>query len=195
MKNEETICYKVSECIKEIEDTVNSGKFNAGKVAHLLHEIRKDAQQMENALKLRKEILVKHNLEEEYQKDKKSANTLEGINTIANKEEFTSDKFLFEFTVKENGVLVYQNKCHAGVISIVEEIEDMDEFGEIDGRTQNFHFGHPIALWFAFDQLKQQMEARGVQIMTAIKQIISDKKYLNPEVRKQFISSINNTFK
>jgi hypothetical protein len=193
MKDEQTICYKVSEAIKEVEKAIATQAFDVGKMAKLLHAIRQDAQHMENGLKLRKSLMVEAGIEEKYQAEKKKAKTPGGINEIYNKEEYTKERKTFDFIVKESetGKVVYQNTSFAGVLSTVEEIKDIDRNGEIDGQTQVFHFGHPLAFWFAFDQLRQSIEARKVEVLSALKEAVLSNKLVDLEVRKQIVNCAN----
>ncbi len=190
MLNENTICHKVNNSIEEIEQAIKTGKVNLVKLARRLHSIRKDAQRMENGLKNRKKVMIKANLEKMYQESKKKRLKPEGINTISNTEKHTKKKINFEVTIKEQGKLVYKNKVHAGVVCLVEKIRDIDEFGVVDGQTQKFIFGHPLSYWFAFDQLKQGIEAKNVAVMAAIKSAILKRKFVDPEVKKQIINSM-----
>jgi len=192
MKQENTICYKVSESIKVIETTVKTGNFNAGKLAKLLHQIRKDAQKMEDGLKARKNVMIKNNLEKEYQKNKKGVE-FDGINEISKIEEISKEKEEFEVTIKriKTNKIVYKNKSHAGVICNVEKLKEMDKFGEIDGTTQVFTFGHTLAFWFAFDQLRQAVEGRKTEIMSAIQKAVNSNELIDPEVRANIIKLAN----
>ncbi len=70
------------------------------------------------------------------------------------------DKPLFEVTIKQNGEVVYEHKAYAGVISLVEKITTVTKDFEVEGRTQKFMFGHPIIIFFAFDQLKTAFEQK-----------------------------------
>ncbi len=193
MQQEKTICHKISKSIEVLEFTINTGSFDVGKMAKLLHSIRQDAQGMENGLKARKKLIIKNNLEEKYQKQKKKNNTPSGINEIEKLEIHTQEKEEFEFTIKriKDNKIVYQNKSHAGVVSIVEEIESIDRFGEMDGRTQKFTFGQPLAYWFAFDQLRQSIEARKVEIVSALKDAIGSNKLMDPKIRQQILDTAN----
>lgn len=189
MRHEKTICNKVTISIKEIEGAFKTGNIDLIKLAKRLHSVRKDAQKMEAGLKGRKEVMVKAGLEVSYQKSK--GNKLTGINKIANRKEETNKRIDFEVTVKEQGKLVYQNKVHGGVVSLVENIKDIDKFGVIDGQTQKFIFGHPLAYWFAFDQLRQNIEAKGVEITAAIQSGIMQNKFADPEIKRKIIKFAN----
>lgn len=193
MQDQKTICYKVSEAVKELENAVATNSLNVGRLAKLLHAIRQDAQTMENGLKLRKTMMTKAGIEEKYQEAKGKANTPGGINKIYNREEYTKEKAQFEFTVKDQktGEIVYQNASHGGVLATVERIEDIDKDGHIDGQAQVFQFGHTLAYWFAYDQLRQAIEARKVQIISAIKEAVLSNKLTDPKVREQIVGFAN----
>jgi hypothetical protein len=170
---------------------MKTGNLDVAHLAHRLHSIRQDAYSMEEGLKRRKKIMVETGLEKAYQNRKKVDQTPPGFNTIANKQEYTNEQVNFEVIVKEQGELVYQNKVHGGVISLVERIKDIDEFGTIDGQTQRFVFGHPLAFWFAFDQLQQNIEAKRLQIMAALKRAVEERKFVDPEVKRRIIDAAN----
>jgi hypothetical protein len=193
MRDQDTICYKVSEAIRELENTVATNSLNVGRLAKLLHGIRQDAQTMENGLKLRKSMMSEAGIEDKYQEAKGKARTPGGINKIHNKKEYTKGKTQFEFIIKDQktGETVYQNASHGGVISTVERIEDIDKDGHIDGQAQVFQFGHTLVYWFAYDQLRQAIEARKVQIISAIKEAILSNKLSDPKVRKQIVGFVN----
>jgi hypothetical protein len=192
MKNEDTICYNVTRSIEDLEKAIKTGNLDALGLVRRLHRIREQAQKMENGLKHRKEIMVREGFEDEYQALKKKLSVPGGTNKIYNEgEERTKEKIEFEFTIKRDGEIVYQNKAYAGVLCIVEKVEDIDEMGNIIGTTQKFTCGNPMMTWFAFDQLKIAIEARGLEIMQSIKQAIEDKKFVDPSVKKQIIEATN----
>ena len=192
MENSQTICHKITLSIEDVEKAIKTGNLDVITLAKRLHSIREDAQKMENALKLRKEIMIKAGLEEIYKEKKELKTKPEGINKIMNEpEQQIVEKINFEVTIKRDGEVIYQSKAHAGALSIVEKIEDIDEFGTIDGRTQRFTFGPILAIWFAFDQMKQSIEARGVEIMGAIKKAMSEKKIISPEAKKKLQEMAN----
>jgi len=192
MENSQTICHKITLSIEDVEKAIKTGNLDVITLAKRLHSIREDAQKMENALKLRKEIMIKAELEEIYKEKKELKAKPEGINKIMNEpEQQIVEKINFEVTIKRDGEVIYQSKAHAGALSIVEKIEDIDEFGTIDGRTQRFHFGPILAIWFAFDQMKQSIEARGVEIMGAIKKAMSEKKVISTEAKKKLQEMAN----
>jgi hypothetical protein len=192
MKDENTICFKVSRSIELLERAIKTQELDVAGLSEYLHHIRSDAQRMENGLKWRKEIMVREGLENEYQERKKKELKLTGVNEIANEaEEIVKDNPEFEFTVKKNGKLLYENRSHAGVVCTVEKIEGMDEFGQMTGTTQKLIFGNPAMIWFAFDQLKISIEAKSTEILAELRHMIEGKKFLNPEVRKEYIEATN----
>jgi len=192
MKNEDTICFKVTRSVEELEIAMKTGKLDALNLVKRLHEIRNQAQKMEEGLKRRKKIMEREGLEVEYQALKKKLSVPEGTNKIYNEgEEKTTEKIEFEFTIKRSGEIIYQNNAYAGVVCVVEKVEDIDEMGNIVGTTQKFTFGNPMMTWFAFDQLKIAIEARGLEIMESIKQAIEKRKFVDPSVKKQIMEATN----
>lgn len=192
MKIEETICDKVTRSIEDLETAIKGGHLDAIAFVRRLHEIRGQAQKMETGLKRRKKIMVREGLEDEYQKLKVKESVPNGINKIYDKpEEESKEKLNFEIIMKRDGEIVYQNEAHAGVVCIVEKIEDIDEMGQITGTTQKFTFGNPMMIWFAFDQLKIAIEARRFEILQAIKSAIENKKFTDPEVKRKIIEATN----
>ena len=192
IKDEQTICYKITRSITALEKAMKTGKLDVITLVRRLHTIREQAQNMENGLKNRKKIMVREGLEEEYQLLKAKNKIPDGINTIyGTEEERLPAKALFEITIKQDEKIVYQCSSHAGVICLVEKIDDINEEGQIDGRTQKLMFGQPLAYWFAFDQLKIAVESKGLEIMQSIKQAVEDKKFINPDVKKKIIEARN----
>jgi len=61
----------------------------------------------------------------------------------------------FEITIKENNKVIYHNTAYAGVINMVQSIDEfnVDELS-FTGDTQVFGFGHPCIQLFALDQLR-----------------------------------------
>jgi len=192
MKDEKTICYKITRSIEALEKATKTGKLDVITLVRRLHKIREQAQDMENGLKARKKIMIREGFEEEYQLSKAKDKIPDGINTIYGKdEERLEAKALFEVTIKQDEKIVYQTSAHAGVVCLVEKIENINEEGQIDGRTQRLMFGQPLAYWFAFDQLKTSIESKAFDIMQAIKQAVKDKKFVNPDVKKKIIEATN----
>lgn len=194
MKWDQTICFKINRCIDNITNAVKGKGLDIQALSIDLHEIRTSAQHMESGLKLRKKLMIEAGIEEKYQALFASENTptKNGINTIANASEVRpASKIRYEFTVKEDGKVVYQSPAHAGVIDIVEEIEDIDDQGIINGKTQRFIFGHPLAIWYAFDQLQQAIEARRLEILIALKKAVGGKMFSDPVQKKKILEAMN----
>jgi SpoU rRNA methylase family enzyme len=192
MKSEDTICYSITRSIEDMETAMKTGNLDGLALVKRLHHIRNQAQKMETGLKRRKDIMVRENLEDEYQKLKAEKSIPTGINKIANeKEEKIAEKLNFEITIKRDNDIVYQNKAHAGVVCIVEEVDDIDEQGQITGNTQKFTFGQPMMIWFAFDQLKQAIEAKSMEILLSIEAAIKANKFADPKVKQTIIDATN----
>jgi len=192
MKDEQTICHKVTHSIEKLEIAIKTSNLDVLFLVHTLHEIRSQAQKMEDGLKHRKKIMEREGLEAEYQALKKKLSVPEGVNKIyKEEEERTKDKVEFEFIIKREGRLIYKQKAYAGVLCVAEKIEDIDEDGQITGTTQKFTFGNPMMTWFAFDQLRISIEARSLEIMESIKEAVKAKKFVSPEVRNKIINATN----
>ncbi len=189
MKHEDTVCYKIDQAVKVVERAVKTGTFDAGKMGQLLHDIRLDAQKMENGLKARKAAMEKAGIEEAYQKTATPAPDKK--NKIAGRDETSKQRKWFEFTVKEKGKVIYEHKAHAGILCIVEEVTDIDENGIMTGQSQKFFFGHDLAVWFAFDQLRQGLEARRLNILTALRNAVERKAFKNPKDKVKLLKAIN----
>jgi hypothetical protein len=116
----------------------------------------------------------------------------DSINKVRIQDEIRIDtKPEYEFQVYQNGELVYKNKSHCGVVCTVERISDIDDIGAVDGITQKFIFGHPVAVWYAFNQLEQNMEGRKVQMMVALNELIQSKSRI-PQATKDSIKAMTN---
>ena len=191
MHDEDTICYKISRSIEDVENAIKTGSLDAGGLGLRLHEIRDDAQRMEDAIKARKAFMTKANIEEAYQKDKAKRSKTNGINKIAQADEVVTDRVNFEFIVKRDNEVIYQQASHAGVVCVVEKIHDMDPFGQITGETQMFHYGHILSVFFAFDQLRQKMEGKNIAFLSAIRDRVLHKKNIDPAVKKKVMDEIN----
>lgn len=187
MQMTDTVCFKVDESLKLIEDAMQSNTLDAPKLASLLHEIRRDAQRMENGLKARRQQMIAFGIEETYQMRKTDNEKPKGLNKVANTYEETNAVPDYEFIVKKAGEVVYQNKAHAGVVSVVERINDMDGEGFIDGQTQKFVFGHTIAFWFAFDQLTKEMEAKKIEIAVAMRAMLTGTRKERRENKRKLL--------
>ncbi len=63
-----TICYKVNRAIELLELAIKTSDLDISLMGNILHDIRKDAQTMENGLKQRKQAMIEASVEEKYQK-------------------------------------------------------------------------------------------------------------------------------
>lgn len=190
--DKDTICYKVDKSIDLAKESMKTQTLDIYSLIQNLDNIRKDAMRMERAIKLRKEVMLKHNLEDEYQTLKGKRNEQTGINTVPVGTEFTKDIPEFEVIIKDkDGKIIYQNQTLSGVCSFVEKIEDIDEQGMIDGQTQQFAFGHDLAIWYAFDQLRQGIETQMVRIALALRNSIQNKSFSDPQKKKAILDRIN----
>lgn len=190
--DKDTICYKVDKSIDIVKTSLKTQTLDAYTLVENLDNIRKDAMRMERAIKLRKEVMLKHNLEDEYQTLKGKRNAQTGINTVPVGFKQTEDIPEFEVIIKDKeGKTIYQNHTLSGVVSFVERIEDIDEQGMIDGTTQQFAFGHDIAVWYAFDQLRQGIETQMVRIALALRNSIQNKSFSDPQKKKAILDRIN----
>jgi hypothetical protein len=190
--HENTICHKIHELQDALEKVIKTGELDLNIFTKNLEYIRKSAQKMENGLKLRKEVMQLHDIEEEYQAKKKAKDIPTGINTVQNAHKKTKEKIKFRITVEEQGKIVYQNESFGAVVSVVEKIKDIDNFGVIDGQAQTFFAGHPLTVFFAFDQLHQAYQSKNIEITAAIKEAILNNKFSDPRVKKQIIDFMNN---
>lgn len=103
------------------------------------------------------------------------------INKIFNHKELKIDNpERFEFIIKEEDKVIYQNYSYAGVVCTVEKVDAVDENFEITGRTQRFVFGHPIVAWFAYDQLGQTMKKEFNKVLI----LITDQAKKHPRAAK-----------
>lgn len=188
MIEEKTICHKVSRCVDEVEKAIKTSSFNAGYVGHLLHEIRQDAQRMEDGLKARKAMMVSAGIEDEYQRNK--GEKPDPKNKLITGFKETKGKLTYHFTVTERGKVVYDQDVHAGVICAVEKMSTLDKDGSMTGQTQKFTFGHPLAIWLAFDQLRQAIEARKIEIATALRNHVESGTF-GRQARRKILRGIN----
>ncbi len=194
MKSEATVCYKVSKCLDLLEEGVKTMELDAGTLAELLHGIRRDAQAMENGLKARKRLMSEVGLEKRYQSEKgvlRDKEDGQGINTIKNVDTRTKESMRWEVTIKQNGEVIYQHESGGGVMSFVESISDIDNDGHIEGVCQHYMFGHELSVFFAFDQLRQAMEGRWVQILLKIKEVLGNNKNADPTVKRKILDTVN----
>lgn len=190
----DTICWKINTLLKDLEQITKTGKADLGAMAHTLHEIRSSAQKMEGGLRHRKKIMEDAGIEDDYQKYNKVMTTpgTNGINLVSGREEMRIDKaYRLEFIAKENGKVIYHHKgAAAGVVSITERVDDIDQFGAIIGVTQKFVFGPALAKWFAFNQLEHHMEGFKVEILTAVQE--AERLRKDPVLKKRVLDIANN---
>lgn len=194
MKAAETICHKVDESLHELKNSIRTGNLNVLMISENLHKIRRDAQAMENGLKLRRKLMIEAGLEGKYQQLKGEENTPPGINKTADIENprvYTPIKY--HVTVKDHNEVIYDNAVHAGVMSFVEAIRDIDDEGVIEGQTQKFWFGHDLSMMFAIDQLRQGMEAKYIHSLTAFANSIRSGIFKkDPAYKKKILDLCNN---
>ena len=172
--------------MKSLEKTLKTADLDMPLLAEKLHAIRKDAQHMENALKHRKSMMEKAGIESLYQRAK-DAHKPQGINKIPDEVYQINEKPQYELTIKNGEEIMYQNMVESGVVCAVEKLEGMDTEGHINGQTQTFVFGGTIGWWFAFDQLRQSIEGKRLEISSALKEMARNNNLLDPEVRKKML--------
>lgn len=184
MEDNQTICYKIDVCTKEIEKMIKTKEVNLSLLSQNLHQIRLDAQRMEFGLRRRKALMKKHEIEDEYQKFKTTKETPKGINEGPQEGEALEESTkYFQVLVKSDKRILYHNKeIRSGVLSIVEEIEDIDPNGQMYGTTQRFVFGEPLEMVFAFDQLRQAIEAESAEVMASLFKIMGKRGYSREEI-------------
>lgn len=184
MLEAKTICDKVDRCLELIEEAFKTKNLDAPALASYLHQIRSDAQHMENALRRRKEVMHEAGIEKDYQKEKGKQETPPGINRIGNiPQRYISTQPKFQMTVKSDGKIVYQNDSFAGVLAAVESFEDIDNAGEIRGQSQQFYYGHPLLMFYAFQQVERGMEDHKVAVMSAWYNAMKDRKDVDPSIK------------
>lgn len=186
MLETETICYKIDRSLDILKEALKTKELDAPALADYLHQIRVDAQAMENALHRRKKVMYEAGIEENYKEEKKKAETHSGVNHIIDVPSgtFVKGHPKYEFTVKQDGKILYQNEAYAGAMASVERFDDIDRFGTITGQSQQFYFGHPLLIMYAFQQLERGIEDKNIEIMTAFKQTMEGKKDVDPTVKK-----------
>jgi hypothetical protein len=187
---ENTICYKVSRTIDALTEAL-TGSLDIVLQVQRLHEIRKSAQRMEDALKLRKEMMVEAGIEAKYQSKKAGNKALKGVNKIAHMDEKRLDTPEYTVIIKQGNEIVYENKVFSIVASIVEEITDIDDSGAISGRAQSLTIGKPLHVWYGFDQLRQAIEARSFEIFSAIQASIKSGSLADKSLKKALIERAN----
>lgn len=169
-----------------VEQAVKTDNLDVTTLTKYLADIRKQAQNMENGLRDRKEIMVQHGLEKEY-KEKKGKRLEESYV----REEAHIGKQEFEITLKQNGVEQFTRKAHAFVMSIIERVDELDELGNITGQSDNFMAGHPLAIFYGFDQLRQKFEEKNLEFASAIREAAANSRFLKPEYKKKIQEMTN----
>lgn len=193
MLDENTICYKVSKSVEIVERAIKTKEFDIGIVKYL-HAIRQDAQRMEKAIKVRKQIMIAEGIEEKYQNTKSDFKSSAKINNLQGQDQETqalaSDKF--SVTIKKNNEILYDNEEVIGcAICCVEKITEIDPEGSISGEQQVFVYGHDLVKWYAFDQLRQAIEGKTAQIMAAIRTALETGMFVRPDLKKRLIEGMN----
>lgn len=191
MKFENTICHKIDTCFEDLEAIMTNKKdINLQAFVLRLHAIRDDATKMDLALEARKRIMTAASLEDDYQKNKydpvEKFKNSDGIDKIGSVDKITYDNFTYEFTIKDldKNEILFQQPAHAAVVSIVTSMEGVDKDGVIHGEAYKFSIGHPMAVWFAFDQLRQTIEAKVTNTRMLLTALFH-KGFDSPEVAKK----------
>lgn len=190
MNTRDTICYTISDTLDMVNKGIKTREIDLPLLAKMLHDIRMKAQKMENGLRERKNVMIAKGLEHSYQKAKKKKQQIEGVNEIYNVVDSSKEKLHYEFIVKKDGKVVYENKSHGGILSIVEDISDITPEGEVIGQTQKFWYGHDISVWFAYDQLRQAMEAYMPKVLQKLLAAVQSNALVKPEVKRQLLEAV-----
>jgi hypothetical protein len=191
---EKTVCYDINRLIEQVEQMEKDGTVDTLLMMKRLHDARLKAQRMENGLHARKEAMTVAGIEDKYQVDVKKKSTPDQLNNIAGLEyEGTLPPHLrpvFEFIIKEKGKVIYHyHGAKAGVLCVAERMDEIDPEGAVTGLSQKFTFGHPLAVWFAFDQLNQAIEAKKFEIGQAIKEAVMNNP-LTPDHVKKYLRGL-----
>jgi len=196
MNFKDTICYKVDKSIEEIEQALKTRNIDLQALALRLNEIRHDAQAMENAIKRRKKVMATvAGLEEEYKgfkaRDNKSKAEINPHEYIDERREPGS--ILFEIVLKDKlkGEIIYKGDTFAGVLNIVERIDDIDKDAVISGQTQNYVWGHEYSAMYAYDQLRQSYEGKAIRAASMLGILHQQGDLNKKEVRKHIVKMMN----
>ena len=95
------------------------------------------------------------------------------INKILDKQELQLARPLYEVIIKKDNEVIYQNKAYAGAVSLVEKVTEINKDFEVPGRTQKLMFGHPVIIFFAFDQLRSAFQKKLGQMVDFVKDTYS----------------------
>ena len=194
MINDKAICTKITECFNVLEHATKTKHLDLKRITELLHGARQDAQNMENALRWRKEAMEEAGIEEAYKAKKENRQITPGINKIANKLKETKivdKRAKYEFTVKQDGEIIYQAQTYAGVFAAVERFDDIDKNGDVTGQSQQFYVGHPLLLFYAFNQLEKGLEDYKLPMMLAFKDAMEGRDDVSPEVKQALRGAAN----
>lgn len=191
VRDVDTICWKINRIQDMLAETLRTQELEIPDVVKLMNDIQIGAGKLERALKRRKRFMVDHGLEAEYKKNPKYQAPKKDIrNTFSEKEE-RKDKPSFEVIIKDNGKIRYQQPIIAGVICLVERIEDIDEQGMIDGQTQKLVFGDDLHAYYAFDQLYQAIRPFAARAVVKLKEFMKKSKTIEPDFKKRFLDRLN----
>jgi len=187
MNYEQSICKKTQDGLKMIEEAVVTHSFNPQKMALLLHHIQTDATKMENALKVNKKLRLKHNIDAEYRKEMQETEVTTGTNTLD--KGYTDIQVQeipeYEIRLKQDGKVIYENNVHAFIFCSVDQIEDIDSSGIINGKVMTMAVGHDLAVWYAFDQLKQKFGAKMTELMVKMANLRAKAPTMNRAERRK----------
>jgi len=96
------------------------------------------------------------------------------VNKIKNRALIELGKKQYLMTVRsvDDNEVIYQEYSYGGVMCSVEKVTDVDgEKGEMDGVHQIVGWGHPMAQFYAFDQLQMWFKEQMPKLVKAIKDI------------------------
>lgn len=194
-KPEDLICIKISECQKHIEMSIKTSQFSPEYLSKMLVEIQRDAIRMEEGLSANKVLRLKHGIDAEYREMMKDKAKPTGINELAaidltTKENGHTPKY--ELTLTDNkGKVLYQNKLFAFLLCAVERISNVDAAGMIEGQVQTLAIGQDMAVWYAWDQLRQKFAGKINELMLKMAGTVKSGKLLNRKDRRTFVKAAN----
>lgn len=192
LNHDQTICFKVEKSLEILKHTLKTGEIDIDALSEYLHGIRKDAQRMEDALKLRKEIMTVNKLEDNYQEMKEKETTPPGVNNMPIGFEIRNEPLSYEVIVKDKDKVLYQNNVWGICFSAVEKIDDISHDGVISGKSQQFTVGHDLTVFFAFNQLEQNLEARMMKALTALANTIRLGRLKDATYKSGLLNSMRN---
>lgn len=194
VSEKETICYKLDQCQDALQGLVRTGEMDVLAVLRQLELIRKDATRMEHSIRTNKALRLKHGIDAEYRKMMNEAESPEGIEkNVPEVREQKAGEVDYHIRVVDNVTKkeVFNGNSHAFILVIVNKIKDIDLAGIIDGEAQVFAVGHDIALWFAFDQWKQRMRSKMVEIEMGFAEAIANHRFGNKEWKEKMLKFLN----